>query len=185
MAEDYNGLLQSLGILRAGVIGHSTGGLIALYAMRRNPELYSRAVLLDPVGALGVKFGPEMLDVFTTMSQDRNFCQTVMAGTIHGGAKENLLNRIVADAFGVHPLIWHGIARALNQVDFREEAARITQPVLVLHGEHDQILPQADSRALAAMLPHGKFLELTGRGHSCNVENPELFVEHVNKFLFG
>ena len=49
LADDYNALLRSLGASQAAVVAHSTGGLIALYSMRRAPDLYSRALLLDPV----------------------------------------------------------------------------------------------------------------------------------------
>jgi pimeloyl-ACP methyl ester carboxylesterase len=186
LAEDYNGLLRSLGVSGAAVVAHSTGGLIALYAMRRAPELYSRALLLDPVGATGVQFGPEMYAAFTAMSQSRELCEAVMTGTIRKTVQDPvLLRRIVDDAFGVHPLVWHGVAKMLHGVDFRAELPHIPHPVLVLHGENDQILPKADSVALAEGLPHGKFLELPERGHSANVEDPELFVRHLNQFLFG
>ena len=186
LAGDYNGLLRELKIKDAAAIGHSTGCLIALYAMRSAPELYSRAVLLDPVGATGVQFGPEMYAAFTAMSRDRSMCEVVMAGTIHkANLNAEFAQRIVDDAFGVHPLIWHGVARMLHNVDFRSELAHIKQPALVLHGELDNILPKENSVALAAGLPNGKFLELPQRGHSCNIEDPELFVKHVNQFLFG
>ncbi len=185
MAADYNGLLQSLNIKQACAVGHSTGCLIALQAMREAPDLYSRALLLDPVGAKGVQFGPEMYAAFTQMSQDRSICAAVMAGTILGAVEPALMENIVNDAFGVHPLVWHGVARMLHNVDLRTELPMIKQPVLVLHGEHDMLLPIENSKALANGLPNGKFEMLTGRGHSCNVESPELFVEKLNSFLYG
>lgn len=186
LADDYNSLLRSLGVSQAAVVAHSTGGLIALYAMRSAPDLYSRALLLDPVGATGVQFGPEMYQAFTAMSQDRAMCEAVMTATISKTVSDQaFLKQIVDDAFGVHPLIWHGVAKMLHVADFRAELPFIKQPVLVLHGENDQILPKADSIALAKGLPNGKFLELAGRGHSTNVEEPALFVNHMNHFLFG
>lgn len=186
MADDYNGLARSLGVQGAAALAHSTGGLIALYAMRRAPDLYSRALLLDPVGATGVQFGPEMYDAFTAMSRDRGMCEMVMTGTISQTVRDQaFLKQIVDDAFGVHPLIWHGVAKMLHVADFRSELPYIKQPTLVLHGENDQILPKADSIALAKGLPNGKYLELAGRGHSSNVEDPALFVGHIQSFLFG
>lgn len=186
MAEDYNGLLRALGTTQACAVGHSTGCLIALHSMRQAPDLYSRALLLDPVGATGVQFGPEMYAAFTQMSQDKGFCATVMGGTIHNAqVNQSLMNQIVDDAFGVHPLVWHGVAKMLHTADFRSELPHIQQPVLVLHGEHDALLPKEHSKALAEGLPKGHFLELAGRGHSSNVEDPALFVSHMNKFLYG
>jgi len=185
MASDYNGLLRSLGIRGACALGHSTGCLIALHAMRESPELYSRALLLDPVGATGAQFGPEMYAAFTQMSQDRSFCAAVMTGTIHGPIASSLLEKIVDDAYGVHPLVWHGVARMLHNVDFRSELPMIKQPVLVLHGEHDVLLPKENSKALAEGLPNGKYEELSGRGHSSNVEDPEMFVGKLKSFFYG
>ena len=152
---------------------------------RSAPSLYSRALLLDPVGATGVQFGPEMYEAFTAMSKSREICAAVMTGTISKSMDTLFLNRLIDDAFHVHPLIWHGVAKMLHSVDFRPELAKIQQPVLVLHGELDAILKKEDSLALAKGLPQGKFLELPSRGHSSNVEDPDLFVDHINRFLFG
>lgn len=185
MAADYNGLVQSLGLKDTCAVGHSTGCLIALIAMRRSPSHWSRGFFLDPVAATGVQFGPEMYQAFTAMSQDRNMCAAVMAGTIHAQVKPELMSRIVDDAFGVHPLIWHGVAKMLHVADYRAELPKIEQPILVLHGEQDVLLKKEDSMALAQALPNGRFLELAGRGHSTNVEEPELFVKHMTSFLYG
>ena len=45
---------------------------------------------------------------------------------------------------------------AFSQTDFTEDLKRITVPVLVLHGDDDQIVPYADSGPLSAkLLPNG------------------------------
>ena len=185
LAADYNALLDSLGIQRANLVGHSTGGLIGLIAMRDRPELYEKAVLLDPVSHQGVQFPPEMFEAFTRMSRERDFCQAVMLGTVHDTKPPEALSaQLVDDAFGVHPLVWHGVPKALNGVDITATLGQIQQPVLVLHGEFDTLLPKDRSKELAQLLPRGRFFEITGRGHSTNVENPELFVEIAHSFLF-
>jgi 3-oxoadipate enol-lactonase len=186
LGEDYNQLLDHLGSKKANLVGHSTGCLIGLHAMRMRPELYHRAVLLDPVGATGVQFGPEMYEAFTQMSQSREMCTAVMMGTIHNAQlSEEIKTRIIEDAFGVHPLIWHGVPKMLHDVDFRSELPQIAQPTLVLHGEHDTLLPMEASEYLAKNLKNGRFYQIPGRGHSCNVEDPNLFVLHTHQFLFG
>jgi pimeloyl-ACP methyl ester carboxylesterase len=55
----------------------------------------------------------------------------------------------------------------------------------VLHGQYDAILPLESSKELAKTLPEGRFELLSDQGHSCNIENPELFVQSTNRFLFG
>lgn len=187
LGADYNHLLDHLGASKANFVGHSTGCLIGLHALRARPDLYQRAVLLDPVGATGVQFGPEMYEAFTQMSQSREMCAAVILGTIHNAPalSEELKKRIVDDCFGVHPLIWHGVPKMLHTADFRSDLPEISQPTLVLHGEHDALLPMKDSEYLAEHLKNGRFYQIPGRGHCCNVEDPNLFVMHAHQFLFG
>jgi non-heme chloroperoxidase len=44
---------------------------------------------------------------------------------------------------------------AFSQTDFTEDLKKITVPVLVMHGDDDQIVPYADSGPLSAGFPHG------------------------------
>jgi non-heme chloroperoxidase len=41
---------------------------------------------------------------------------------------------------------------AFSQTDFTEDLTKITVPVLVMHGDDDQIVPYADSAPLTAQL---------------------------------
>ena len=43
-------------------------------------------------------------------------------------------------------------ASAFSQTDFIEDLKKITVPVLVIHGDHDQIVPYPDSAPLSAKL---------------------------------
>lgn len=186
LGADCNALLEHIGVKKARFVGHSTGGLIGLAAMSQRPDLYERALLLDPVSHRGVQFPPEMFAAFTQMSQERAFCEAVILGTIfQAQVSDALKDQIVADAFGVHPLIWHGVPKALDKTDITADLAKVKQPVLVLHGEHDNLLPKEMSQELAKLLPNGRFYEIPGRGHSTNIEDPSLFVKLASEFLFG
>ena len=190
LASDYLRLLRHLGVEHGGqrihVVGHSTGGLVALYAMSQAPDLFERAVLLDPVSHRGVAFVPAAVEAFRQMSDDRAICQAVMATTIKDvDAGSAFFQELVDDAFGAAPLVWTEMPHVLSTIDAREIVQAIQVPTRILHGEFDPILPIAGSAALARRLPHGEFFEIKGRGHSTNVEDPALFAGLVNDHLFN
>lgn len=186
LGHDLVQLVRGVGLSDVNLVGHSTGGLIALCAILEAPELFRRVVLLDSVSASGLSFDQSMYDAFTKMSQDKVFCDQIMASTIHNvNLKDPLIQGLMDDAFRVHPRIWHGIPDSLKTINIFRELKKIPHPVLVLHGEHDQLLPMKESQTMAAELPKGQFLEIKGQGHCCNVENPSLFVDLVDDFLFS
>lgn len=188
LADDYIALCEKLNVKKACLVGHSTGGIIALYAMLKAPHLFDNAVLLDPVGGTGVQFGPEMYDAFTKMSRDRSTCEAVMSGTIHGMHADALagplFQKIVDDAFQIAKINWHGVPRALHNTNITSELAKIRNRILIVHGELDPLIPVESSKALAESLPDARLDIVQNQGHSLNVENPALFVKKVNEFLF-
>jgi pimeloyl-ACP methyl ester carboxylesterase len=118
------------------------------------------------------------------MSQDKFFCGAVILGTIHGGdLSESFREKIVNTAFSVAPEVWRGVPEMMVNPP-KLAYHRITQPVLVAHGEKDHVLPKAASARLAEDLPQGRYLEIPGRGHCTNVEDPALFTRLVSDFLF-
>jgi pimeloyl-ACP methyl ester carboxylesterase len=183
LAADCLALLDYLLMDKVNVVGHSTGGLIALHAMAQEPERFDRAFLLDPVSPEGLELPPEIASAFEQMSRDKLFCGAVILGTIHGGnLSESFRERIVNTAFSVAPEVWRGVPGMMVSPP-KLDYARLPHPVLVAHGEKDQVLPKAASARLAEALPQGAFREIPGRGHCTNVEDPALFTQLVNEFL--
>lgn len=184
LAKDHIALAKSCGLSDVNLVGHSTGGLIALIMLLLEPELFSRALLLDPVSAAGIQLAPEMIEGFKQMSQDRRFCEIILGGTIYGrDVSDPFVQKLIDDAFGVDKLIWTEIPKHLSQVDIRKDLAKIEHPILVLHGEHDQVLPVEGSREIADSVAHGQFELLHGRGHCANVEDPAMFAGHLQQFF--
>lgn len=185
LADDTIEALRKLDVKKACLVTHSTGGTIGLIAMKKAPELFERAVLLDSVGATGVQFPPEMYAAFTQMETDRPFAEAVMGGTIYQNDPKNpLFNKIVDAAMAAARANKHGVINALKDLNILDDLKKITQPVLVCHGEHDLLLAKEGSITLAENLPNGDFVEIKGQGHCTNYENPGLFVQIVNDFLF-
>lgn len=185
-ARDYISLVRSLNKGPFHLVGHSTGGLIAALMLALEPSLFQKAVLLDPVGARGVQFQPAMIAAFEQMKSDRNLTASVIGATIRGNDPESRFFReiIVEDAFRAVQSVGHLVLKALDGLDVRKEVAKIPHPVLVLHGEYDQLLPLEHSQELAELIPLGQFQTLANCGHCANTENPEQFVKIAREFLF-
>lgn len=50
--------------------------------------------------------------------------------------------------------------KAFSETDFTEDLKKINVPTLILHGDHDQIVPVADSALLSAKLVKGATLKV-------------------------
>lgn len=184
-AEDFIAVIRRLNRGPFSIVGHSTGGLIAALMLAKAPELFDRAVLLDPVGATGVTFDASMIQAFEQMKVDKGLTSAVIGSTIYQNNAEASFFKdvIVEDAFSAVKAVGHLVLKALDGLDVRQELAKVSHPVLVLHGEHDQLLPMKDSQALAALLPRGQFEVLPGAGHCANIEKPQMFTAKVQEFL--
>jgi pimeloyl-ACP methyl ester carboxylesterase len=184
LADAHIALIKAVGMSAVNVVGHSTGGLIALIGLLKEPKLFAKALLLDSVSAQGIQLAPEMIQAFSKMSRDRAFCEIVMGSTIRGcDLAQDFFQQLFNDSFNVDKMIWSEIPQALAQVDIRNRLAEITQPVLILHGEFDQVLPEAGSLELAKLISGAKYEKLIGRGHCANVEDPQAFVHKMTSFF--
>ena len=62
---------------------------------------------------------------------------------------------------------------AFSQTDFTEDLKKITVPVLVMHGDDDQIVPYADSAPLSAkLLKNGTLKTYKGFPHGMPTTTP-------------
>ena len=186
-ANDFVQMVRSMKLAPINLVGHSTGGLIAAMMLAEAPELFNKAFLLDPVGAEGVKFDSAMIQAFDAMKVDKNLTGVVIGSTILNNNAESSFFKeiIVEDAFKSVKAVGHLVLKALDGLDVRESLKSVKNPVMVVHGDQDVLLPKEASEKLAGYFANGRFETLPGCGHCGNVEKPELFVKKFSEFLYA
>jgi pimeloyl-ACP methyl ester carboxylesterase len=60
---------------------------------------------------------------------------------------------------------------------------RISAPTLVLWGESDRIVTPDYGRHYAGLIPGAEFVTIPRAGHHPELEQPDEFVAHVERFL--
>lgn len=186
-AEDHLKILDSLNLKDVKVVGHSTGGLIALMAILKRPELFKSCVLLDSVGPKGLELQlpkDQVLAHFQMMADNPDYCKTVMAATIHGvDPNSSSFEKLFNITRGCDSVMWKGVIDHLSsKINITEQIEDIKLPTLILHGEKDMVLPLEGSKELHRMIPHSDFKVLKNHGHSFNQEDPKGFVAELSHF---
>jgi non-heme chloroperoxidase len=167
-AADLAALTAHLDLKNAVHVGHSTGGgEVAAYLGRHGESRAAKAVLISAVPPIMVKTPnnpgglPKSVfdDLQAQLAASRTkFYRDLPEGPFYGynrpGAKPS--EAIIANwwrqgMMGGAKAHYDGIV-AFSQTDFTGDLKKITVPVLVMHGDDDQIVPYADSGPLTAKL---------------------------------
>jgi non-heme chloroperoxidase len=201
-AADVAELVTALDVRNAVHVGHSTGGgEVAHYVARAQAGRVAKAVLIGAVPPIMVKSdknpGGLPLEVFdgfrAALAANRaQFYIDVPSGPFYGynrpGAK---VSRGVIDNWwrqgmmgGAKP--HYDCIKAFSETDFTEDLRQIDVPVLLMHGDDDQIVPYADSAPLSAkLLKHGTLKTYPGLPHGMCTTHPDTINPDLLAFIRG
>ncbi|MGE8306627.1 alpha/beta fold hydrolase [Pseudomonas sp. B21-031] len=201
-ADDVAAVVDHLGIQGAVHVGHSTGGGEVVRYMARYPgDKVAKAVLIAAVPPLMVQtpanpggLPKSVFDGFQAQvaSNRAQFYRDVPTGPFYGynrpGAKpsEGIIgNWWRQGMIGSAKAHYDGIV-AFSQTDFTEDLKRITQPVLVMHGDDDQIVPYENSGPLSAkLLPTGTLKTYKGYPHGMPTTHADVINADLLAFIRG
>jgi non-heme chloroperoxidase len=167
-ADDLADLTAHLDLKNAVHVGHSTGGgEVAHYLGRHGESRAAKAALISAVPPIMVKTPnnpgglPKQVfdDLQAQLAANRTqFYRDLPSGPFYGfnrpGAKASeaiIQNWWRQGMMGGAKAHYDGIV-AFSQTDFTEDLKKISIPVLVMHGDDDQIVPYADAGPLTAKL---------------------------------
>jgi non-heme chloroperoxidase len=180
-ADDVAQLVAALDLREAVHIGHSTGGgEVTRYVARHGKGRVAKAALIGAVPPIMVKSeanpGGLPLEVFDgfraqVANHRAQFYREVpipFYGYNRPGAKiaEGVIDNWWRQGMMGGTKAHYDCIKAFSETDFTEDLKQIDQPVLVMHGDDDQIVPIADSALLSAkLLKHGTLKVYPGYPH--------------------
>jgi non-heme chloroperoxidase len=190
-ANDVVELARALDLKNAIHIGHSTGGgEVARYAARAGSGRIAKAVLIGAVPPVMAKSennpGGIPLEVFdgfraALMANRAQFFLDVPSGPFFGfnrdGAKvsQGQIQNWWRQGMMGGAKAQYDCIKAFSETDFTEDPEALSIPVLLLHGEDDQIVPIANSAHKAiTLLKNGTLKTYPGLSHAPFATDPEL-----------
>jgi pimeloyl-ACP methyl ester carboxylesterase len=204
LAANTHALLASIGISRAVLIGHSTGGMLAMRYGLMYPDALEQLVLVDPIGledwkAKGVPWQSvdawyqqelhSSADSIRDYERSTYYAGTwqpsyepwvqMLAGMYRGAGRELVAwdSALLYDMIYTQPVFY--------------ELEQLTMPVLLMIGDKDttaigkNLAPAAIratlgnypelARAAAARIPQAALVEFPELGHSPQIQAPDRF----------
>jgi len=180
-------VLDTAGIEKAVLVGHSMGSLIALEAAANAPQRAERLVLVATAFPMKVSdallntarahdhAAVEMINVWSHSPGGQTGGNRVPGQWIMGGSMR-LLERTA------EPL--YNDFNACNQYAAgSDSAAKVACPVLMISGSRDLMTPPRGAKPLAEKLANLESVVIEGSGHDLMVEQPDAVLDALISFI--
>ena len=182
-ASDIAGLLTHLGIRKAYIAGHSMGGYVALAFAREYEERVSGLAMVSSQMAADT---PERKE--GRIATAKQVLQTG-AGPVAEAMAPKLSAQPQWQEFARGLILRQppaGIAAALYAMAGRPDSSEMLSafpfPVVIVHGDADELIPVQKGREMKSALPAAHFVELPGAGHLLMMEKPEQVAQALKFF---
>jgi pimeloyl-ACP methyl ester carboxylesterase len=168
MAQDALGLLDTLHIKRAAVVGWSDGAITGLEIAIHHPErltgLFAFAANSDPSGVKDVHNSPVFSAFITRAAGEYARLNPTPLGYAAFDAdiekmwarEPNMSNATLA---GIHARVW------------------------IVDGDHDEAITRANTDHMATLIPNAEEMILPGVSHFAFLQDPDMFQRAVLDFL--
>lgn len=198
-AADVAQLVEHLKLENAIHIGHSTGGgEVIRYVNKYGKNKVAKAVLVSAVTPYMIvdKNNPDGVPLsvfddirFNTANNRQQFYQDITfpfygynreGANIKKGVQDNWWRQGMMGGIKAH----YDCVKVFSETDFTEDLKNVDIPVLVLHGEDDQIVPYKTTALKAAkLLKYGKLITYPGFPHGMPTTEAETINADILEFI--
>lgn len=190
MAEDVYGLLSLLKIDRFELLGHSMGGKTAMIMAMSNPEKINKLIIADisPVtyqnrfsGILSAMNSIDLVKVKTRKEADELLSASIPEAAVRSYLLQNL--QLSNGKWSWRINLSALIESIETLVSFPEETRMIENPTLFLKGSRSDYIDSRHINVIEKLFLNYRIRQIDHAGHWLYAEQPEMFVQQVEKFL--
>lgn len=184
LADDIRAIVDELQLDNFTLVGHSTGGAIAIrYVSRHNGYGVSKLVLIDAAAPVG--FSTETASRFIT--QALNDRPKMMREV-----EENFFFQYITSPFsqwffemGLEAAGWSTIEIiiTLRDEELYADLPKILVPTLIVHGVHDKVIPISQAYELNRQIKNSQLVPFQYSGHGLFWEERDKFNELLMEFI--
>lgn len=184
-ARDVLAFVDSLGLRRFSLLGHSMGGSVMQQVFADAPDRVRAMVGVSPVPASGVPFDEDSWALFSGAADSRDNRRAILDLTTG-----NRLSGVWLDAMVRHSLeqsdraAFADYLHAWARTDFHDAIKGSTIPIRVIVGEHDPALGADTMRqTFLQWYPNAELVVFANAGHYAIDETPVALITSVEEFL--
>jgi non-heme chloroperoxidase len=184
LADDIRTIVGTLQLDNFTLLGHSTGGAIAIrYMSRYNGYGVSKLVLIDAAAPTG--FSTETANKL--LKETLNDRPKMMQG-ITDSFFFQYITRPFSDWFfqmGLQAAGWStgAVIVLLRDEKLYEDLPKIVTPTLIIHGIHDKVIPFSQAQELNQKIRNSILVPFQYSGHGAFWEEREKFNQILTQFI--
>jgi 2-hydroxymuconate-semialdehyde hydrolase len=184
-------LLDTLGVGQCDVIGNSMGGAIALSMAAARPAAVRKVVLMGTMG-VAMALPPGLATIWSYRPSVEAMAEVIGLFAYNRALITDDLVKLRYEA-SLNPPVrdsWEAmfpppLQRWVDDLALSgAELNSVTQPVLLVHGRDDQVVPwRSSSEPMTDLLPDNRLYLIGGCGHWTMIEKTQEFLSVVTPFL--
>lgn len=184
LSADINRVIDDLALSQVTVVGHSLGGMAAIFLAAHRSDVVKSLVLVN------VPVTPNTVDALTGLEAQMHrpgFFPVTEAFVDRWAAHARpvppaFLATQRAHIFNLRPIVWQQVFAELAKANITSTLKAIKQPTLILWGAGDGILDSTQYEKLQSGIENARFVLIQEAGHNPSSSTPDRVAREIASF---